>query len=80
MSVCELLSPARDLSVVPSAGNSQARSLLGEVAAGRERERRELEGKEKSKKGYTNDNFPSVAPAVQSLQWKHPTPRPSRCR
>jgi hypothetical protein len=35
---------------------------LGEVAR-RERERRELEGK-KSKKVYTNDDFPSVAPAA----------------
>ena len=35
---------------------------LGEVAR-RDRERRELEGK-KSKKVYTNDDFPSVAPAA----------------
>jgi hypothetical protein len=43
---------------------------LGEVAR-RERERRELEGK-KSKKVYTNDDFPSVAPAAM----KAPNPRP----
>src|SRR6202158_6256311 len=35
---------------------------LGEVAR-RERERRELESK-KSKKIYTNDNFPTVAPGA----------------
>src|SRR5713101_3824215 len=43
---------------------------LGEVAR-RERERRELEGK-KSKKVYTNDNFPSVAPTAMEA----PNPRP----
>jgi hypothetical protein len=42
---------------------------LGEVAR-RERERRELEGK-KSKKVYTNDDFPSVAPAAMEAN-----PRP----
>jgi hypothetical protein len=49
------------LSVVSMAGLASAQSL-GEVAR-RERERRELEGK-KSKKVYTNDNFPSVSPAA----------------
>src|SRR3981189_336725 len=43
---------------------------LGEVAR-RERERRELEGK-KSKKVYTNDNFPSAAPAAMEA----PNPGP----
>src|SRR5258708_16641737 len=43
---------------------------LGEVAR-RERERRELEGK-KSKKVYTNDDFPSIAPAAMEA----PNPRP----
>jgi len=57
------------LSVVPMAGIAGPQSL-GEVAR-RERERRELEGK-KSKKVYTNDNFPSVAPAAMEA----PNPRP----
>ncbi len=49
------------LSMVSVAGLANPQSL-GEVAR-RDRERRELEGK-KSKKVYTNDDFPSVAPAV----------------
>jgi len=46
------------------------RSLWGKWR-GRERERRELEGK-KSRRVYTNDNFPSVAPAAMEA----PNPRP----
>jgi hypothetical protein len=57
------------LSMVSMAGLASPQSL-GEVAR-RERERRELEGK-KSKKVYTNDNFPSVAPTAMEA----PNPRP----
>ena len=57
------------LSVVSMAGLASPQSL-GEVAR-RERERRGLEGK-KSKKVYTNDNFPSVAPAAMEA----PNPPP----
>ena len=57
------------ISLLSMAGRASPQSL-GEVAR-RERERRELEGK-KSKKVYTNDDFPSVAPAAM----KAPNPRP----
>ena len=57
------------LSMVSMAGLARPQSL-GEVAR-RERERRELEGK-KSKKVYTNDNFPSAAPAAMEA----PNPGP----
>ena len=57
------------ISLLSMAGRASPQSL-GEVAR-RERERRELEGK-KSKKVYTNDNFPSVAPAAMEA----PNPRP----
>ena len=57
------------IGLLSMAGPASPQSL-GEVAR-RERERRELEGK-KSKKVYTNDNFPSVAPAAMEA----PNPPP----
>src|SRR5258708_25296547 len=57
------------LSMVSIVGLAKPQSL-GDVAR-RERERRELEGK-KSKKVYTNDNFPSAAPAAMEA----PNPGP----
>ncbi len=56
------------IALLPTAGLASPQSL-GEVAR-RERERRELEGK-KSKKVYTNDDFPSIAPAAMEA----PSPR-----
>lgn len=49
------------IGLLSTAGLASPQSV-GEVAR-RERERRELDGK-KSKKVYTNDHFPSVAPAA----------------
>src|SRR5207237_6295856 len=57
------------IGLLSTAGLGSPQSL-GEVAR-RARERRELEGK-KSKKIYTNDDFPSAAPAAMEA----PNPRP----
>src|SRR5437588_8644856 len=51
------------IGLLSTAGLGSPQSL-GEVAR-RERERRELEGK-KSKKVYTNDDFPSIAAAMEA--------------
>src|SRR5438876_4884307 len=60
------------IALLPTAGLASPQSL-GEVAR-RERERRELEGK-KSKKVYTNDDFPSIAADRKStrLNSSHPS-------